>query len=124
MKDKKRYIQNLVNDKEDFAYPQDKLFECREQIKIKSCFFMKHLMKITSKKCNQNIISFYFKIPDFSIKFKLENSSLFEIIKKLNIRSLSQLITNESNNFLLNLNQDIETVIDNNKKLLIFIVFF
>ncbi len=79
-------------------------------------------MKITSKKCNQNIISFYFKIPDLSIKLKLENSGLFEIIKKLDIRSLNQLIANESKNFLLNLNQDIETVIM--KKLLIFIRFF
>jgi len=110
-KDKKRYVQNLNNEKVGFEYPQDKVFECREQIKIKSCFFMKHLIKITSKKFNQNIISFYFKIPDFSIKFNYENNFIFKIIKKFNIRDLAHLITKDIDNLLAFFNQEADTVI-------------
>lgn len=91
----------MVN--EEAKYPQDKIFESREQIKIKSCLFMKYLMKITSKKINQNIISFYYKIPDFSIKASREKNITFNFIKKLNIVDLHHIITKDPcslNNFL------------------------
>lgn len=83
---------------EESNYPQDQIFECREQIRVKSCFFMKHLMKITSKKINQNIISFYFKLPDFSFKQQHEKNFL-RFIKKINIKDLHQLIVKEPQNF-------------------------
>ena len=102
-----------MNEKTNYEYPQDKLFECREQIKIKSFFFIKYLIKITSKKFNSNIISFYFRIPDFSIKFNLENNSLYKIIKKFNIKDLYNLIVNinDFNNLITLLNQESDSVI-------------
>lgn len=66
---------------------------------------MKYLMKITSKKINQNIISFYYRIPDFSNKAarEREKSNAFNFIKKLNIIDLHHIITKDPcslNNFL------------------------
>ena len=109
-KEKKRYVQNTNNEKFGMEYPQDKIFESREQIKIKSCFFMKQLNKITSKKISPHIISFYFRIPDFTVKFNYESSFIFKIIRKFNIKELAQIVSKDNETLLNLFNQDVETV--------------
>jgi hypothetical protein len=71
------------------------------QIYIKSFHFMRSLLKITSKKFNSNILSFYFKLPDpASINlFKSQNKNgivaFFNLISNPNIYELRDFIKNK-----------------------------
>ena len=47
---------------------------------IKSFYIMKMLLKITSKKTNAKMLSFYFKIPNFNLILNLENNLLANLI--------------------------------------------
>ena len=71
---------------------------------------MKQLNKITSKKISPHIISFYFRIPDLTLKFNYESSCIFKIIKKFNIKELEQILSKDNETLLNLFNQDAETV--------------
>lgn len=61
-------------------------------LKISSFYFMKTLLKITSKKVNGNILSFYYKVPNPEHMNKIKNSKYYQFINKFSVENLRQII--------------------------------
>lgn len=85
-----------------------------ENIIIKSMFYMKMLLKITSKKFNSNILSFYFKIPERHVDELADDNYLKRLLSS-NI--------NQFSSFYHSLHVDKSKDGQINKKVIIIIIF-
>ncbi|KAL4504050.1 hypothetical protein ABPG72_022680 [Tetrahymena utriculariae] len=101
-------VSNII-EKEVTSSKEDK----NNFVQIKSFFFMRNLLRITSKKFNNNIISFYFKIPQIFKNQKFENTQYFQFIEKFDLSHLKEIIITKKYNEILH---EIYQIIDESEK--------